>query len=230
MASIAPITDALNAPAAAVPPNPTAAAQAAQQAAQANTTEAGQIAAQTAAATATQPIDLVFDALALDSSYDETLFTSTAVEGTGAYSVFMGELFAALAAQQTAQAQATAQANPATAPATTTTTATAAPPSTATQPAAAAAEFASNAATAAPNSALESDVQALASQVQAASTGTTDTAAAGTLAPLQQSFDDLVASTGGAATAASLPTFLQTLANNLHTVQSPLGNIVNAQI
>jgi trimeric autotransporter adhesin len=228
MASIAPITDALNAPAAAVPPNPTAAAQAAQQAAQANTTEAGQIAAQTAAATATQPIDLVFDALALDSSYDETLFTSTAVEGTGAYSVFMGELFAALAAQQTAQAQATAQANPATAPATT--TATAAPPSTATQPAAAAAEFASNAATAAPNSALESDVQALASQVQAASTGTTDTAAAGTLAPLQQSFDDLVASTGGAATAASLPTFLQTLANNLHSVQSPLGNIVNAQI
>jgi hypothetical protein len=72
-------------------------------------------------------------------------------------------------------------------------------------------------------------VQALATQVQAAtSTGTTD-AAAGTLGPLQQSFDQFVASAGGAATAATLPTFLQTLANNLHSVQSPLGNLVNAE-
>jgi hypothetical protein len=177
-----------------------------------------------AAATTTEPMDLLFDALALDSAYDETLFTSTAVEGTGAYSVFMGELFAALSAQQTGQAQAAAQANAATAPATTTTT-TPAQPTTTTQPAAAAAEFASNAISATPNSALESDVQALA---QAASTGTTD-AAASTLGPLQQSFDQFVASAGGAATAASLPTFLQTLANNLHSVQSPLGNLVNAQ-
>jgi hypothetical protein len=213
MASIAPITAVLTGPAA--PTNTVAAAQPPETAPTpaTNAAEAAQAAAQASA----QPPDLIFDALALDSAFDETLFTSTAVEGTGAYSAFMGELFAALAAQQTAQEQAAAQANPAptaanTAPAQAAATA---------QPAAAAAEFASNAPSVTPNSTLESNVQALANQVQAADSGA--------LSPLQQSFEEFIASAGGSATAASLPNFLQTLANNLHTVPSPLGNLVNSQ-
>jgi hypothetical protein len=236
MASVNPISSAVNAPATpplVLPPRTdTEVATAVAQNAVATAANATQAAAARAAATATttQPLDLVFDSLALDSAFDETLFTSTAVEGTGAYSVFIGELFAALAAQQTQATQTAEQANAATTAATA--TATAAQPTAATTPpaAAATAEFASNAPSLTPNSLLESNVQALANQVQSANSGTSasTTAAAATLSPLQQSFEQFIESAGAAANANSLPTFLQTLANNLHSVPSPLGNLVDS--
>jgi hypothetical protein len=229
MASVYPITSAVNAPLTAplvVPPQ--SSAQAAVASAQAAAAGQGAQTAQTAAATTTttQPFDLVFDSLALDSAFDETILTSTAVQGTGAYSVFMGELFAALAAQQTEAARA----NAATTPAAAATQATPAADAPATIAAAATAEFASNASSLTPNSALESSVQALAGQVQAANAATdrAATPAADTLSPLQQSFEQFVASAGATAGADSLPSFLQALAVNLHTVPSPLGNLVDS--
>jgi len=199
----------------------TAAAQAAQAA----------VAAETI--TTTQPFDLVFDSLAEDSAFDETVLTSTAVQGTGAYSAFIGELFSALAAQQNQATQAAEQANPASngaAVAAVQSTPTTAQPAAAA--AAATAEFASNAASLTPNSVLESNVQSLADQVTAANSGTSaaTAAAADTLSPLLQSFEQFIQSAVATPSATSLPTFLQALANNLHTVPSPLGNLVDSTI
>jgi hypothetical protein len=216
MASISPISDALSAASTAplvLPPSNNANST--------PTLNATASAATTATpdTTTTQPLNLVYDALAtagLDSALDETLFAPPTVQASGAFANFTDQLFAAIAAQQAETAA--AQSATATEAATTT---------------AAAAAFASNTASIAPNSALESNVQALATQAQAAYTGTSNTAATATesnnaLLPLQQSFDDLIASAGGATSAAALPTFLEALANNLHTVPSPLGNLVDS--
>ena len=229
MTSVYPITSAVNAPVGAplvVPPQ-TAAAQALA------TTEAAQVAQAAAASetvTTTKPFDLVFDSLAEDSAFDETILTSTAVQGTGAYSVFVGELFAALAAQQNQATQTAEHANAATNAAAIAAQATPTTASPAASAAAATAEFASNAASLTPNSVLESNVQALAHQVTAANSATSAStaAAADTLTPLQQSFEQFIQSAGVTANANSLPTFLQNLANNLHTVPSPLGNLVDS--
>jgi hypothetical protein len=233
MASISPITDAISAPPSTslvLPPSNQASgslatAQTEQTPASSAATAAGQTQTTTLSASSTgsvdqttvQSLDLVFDALAtagLDTAIDQTLLTPPTAQASGTFSIFMDQLLTAIAAQQAASAQAQAAA------AATANSLTAA---------AATAEFAGNAASATANSALEGNVQELANQSQAANTSTATTAAStNTLTPLQQSFDEFVASAGGSSTAASLPTFLQALATNLHTVPSPLGNLVNS--
>jgi hypothetical protein len=220
MASINPINDALNAPATAplvLPPQNYADSTTTLSA----TPSAAANATPLTDAATTQPLNLVYDALAtagLDSALDEALFAPPTVQASGAFSNFMDQLFAAIAAQQAATAEAEAvQAKGARGAATAAATTT---------PAAAAA-FASNAASAAVNSTLESNVQALATQAQAAYTGTESSTA---LSTLQQSFDDFIASAGGTTSTAALPTFLDALATNLHTVPTPLGNLVDSLI
>jgi hypothetical protein len=180
---------------------------------------------------------LVYDALAsagLDSALDEILFAPPTVQASGAFSNFMDQLFAAIAAQQAETAQKEAVEAKVTRSAATIAAAqpTAATEAATTTAAVAAAAFASNTASAVPNSALESNVQALANQAQAAYTATSNTAIAtestNALLPLQQSLDEFIASAGGTTSTAALPTFLEALATNLHTVPSPLGNLVDS--
>jgi hypothetical protein len=202
----------------------TTASTQAQSAAQSSTSTAATATPATAATP--QPLGLVFGALAtagLEASIDQTILTPPTAQSAGAFSIFMDQLFAAIAAQQTAIAQAkAAQAN-----------ASGGAQASGAQPTTATAAFASNAAAATPNSALEGSVQALANQVQLnADANATQSNAVGTgsaLAPLQQSFDQLIATSGGTTSTAGLPTFLQAFANNLHAVPTPLGNLVNAQ-
>jgi hypothetical protein len=237
MAPISPINDALNAPSTAplvLPPQNYAVSTPTLS----TTSSAAAGATPLTDAATTQPLNLVYDALAnagLDSALDETLFAPPTVQASGAFANFMDQLFAAIAAQQAAteqaeavQAKAARGAATAAAAAAQPTEATATVEAAATTPAAtAAAAFASNTASAAPNSALESNVQALANQAQAAYTATESTSA---LLPLQQSFDEFIASAGGTTSTAALPNFLDALATNLHTVPTPLGNLVDSLI
>jgi hypothetical protein len=223
MASISPVTGALSAPPAAAL-STTTGALATTQATQNTAAQATAIASLTN--TKTQPLNLVYDALStagLASALDDKI-PPTTVQASGAFSIFMDQLLTALAAQQAE----TTQTEAATAAATAATTATAA----ATAATTATAAFTRNEASVAANSALESNVQALANQAEVANTGTsaatTAAEATNTLLPLQQSFDQFIASLGGTPTTAGLPTFLGALANNLHAVPSPLGNIVDS--
>jgi hypothetical protein len=228
MASSAPVSDALNSSSNASLVLPSTNAEAALSLPTSSTSAAE---ANSATGALTQQLTPVFDALAsagLNVAIDDTLLAPPTAQAAGAFSIFMDQLFVALATQQTQAAQ-TAAAQPNTDDA-----AAASPGTTATpQPAAAAeasAAFAGNSPSAGPNSALEGEVQALASELQSTNAGTT-AAAATSVAPsaLQQTFDDLVASVGGNASPATLPAFLQALANNLHTSQSSLGNLFNSQ-
>jgi hypothetical protein len=176
-----------------------------------------------------QPLGVVLDALAsagVDSAINQELLTAPIGQQTGTLSTFIEELFTALAAQSTtADQNVQSAATPATAYAI----------NAQAQAASVASAFAATAQSATPNSALENDVQNLAQAVNAQSVNpalTTDADAGivGTLAPLQQSFDQLAATGTGGSGTATLGGFLDALAENLHGVQSPLGNVVDSLI
>jgi hypothetical protein len=175
-----------------------------------------------------QPLNVVLDALTtagLDSAINQEILGPSVGQPTGTLSTFIEELFTAITAQTVANQQSIK-----TADGTQATVASQTPAA-----AAVASAFAATAAAVAPNSALETQVQSLAQTVnaQAANPATAtdaDAATVATLAPLQESFDQLTAAAGGTASTANLGGFLDALAQNLHVVPSPLGNIVDSLI
>jgi hypothetical protein len=175
-----------------------------------------------------QPLAAVLDALTtagVDGAINQEILASSLGQATGTFSTFVGELFSALAAQTSAtelsaQQAATQQVTPTVAQ---------------TPASLAATAFAATALSLAPHSALESEVQNLAQAVSAQSVDpaqVTDATASSSasLAPLQQSFEQLVANANGTANSASLGGFLEALAGNLHAAPSPLGNIVDSSV
>jgi hypothetical protein len=213
----------------------TQAASAIASSAAASTTAASGAAVATAATT--QPL-VVLEALAnagLDTAINQEILAPSAGLPAGTFSTFIGELFTAITAQ-TQAAEQTSKTEAAQNAAAQSAAAQSAQTTQQTQAAAAVANaFAATALAAAPNSALEAQVQSLAQTVnaQAANSDSVTAASASpatTLAPLQESFDQLVAGANGTSSTANLGGFLDSLAQNLHAAPTPLGNIVDSLI